>query len=44
MVTFGSSIVPVTHASTQGEMAIFRCKFEVLECTFVHKQRSSCAN
>ena len=44
MVTFGTSIVPVTHASNQGETGIFRCKFGVLRCTFVHKSSSICAN
>lgn len=37
MVTFGSSIVHVMHTSFQGETMIFRCKFAVSNCTFVHK-------
>ena len=37
MVTFGSSIVHVMRASFQGETMIFRCKFTVFNCTFVHK-------
>lgn len=44
MVTFGSSIVHVMHASFQGEMMTFQCKFAVLLCTFVHNYRAICAN
>ncbi len=44
MVTFGSSIVHVMHASFQGETVIFRCKFTVSNCTFVHNYRAICAN
>ena len=44
MVTFGTSIVHVMHASFQGETMIFRCKFAVSNCTFVHNCRAICAN
>lgn len=44
MVTFGSSIVHMMHASFQGETMIFRCKFAVPNCTFVHNYRAICAN
>ena len=44
MVTFGTSIVHVMHASFQGEMMIFRRKFAVPNCTFVHNYRAICAN
>lgn len=44
MVTFGTSIVHVMHASFQGETMIFRCKFAVSNCTFVHKLGTISAN
>jgi len=44
MVTFGSSIVHVMHASFQGETMTFQCKFAVFNCTFVHNYHVICAN
>jgi len=44
MVTFGTSIVHVTHTSFQGETAIFRCKSAAYTCTFVHKTILSSPN
>lgn len=44
MVTFGSSIVHVMHTLFQDETMIFRCKFAVSNCTFVHNYRAICAN
>ncbi|EFF80849.1 hypothetical protein HMPREF0970_00213 [Schaalia odontolytica F0309] len=44
MVTFGSSIMHVMHASFQGEPMTFRRKYAVFNCTFVHNYRVICAN